>query len=294
MAARPRLIVPLRRPPEEEAAARAAAPPHLTYHGGPLLTNVEVFTIFWGAAWQDPAQVGLVNQVNQFFDFILTSSLLDLLAEYGVPGKAIGHGKRTGTKTITASEPGGGTGTIDDTGIQQALQGWIADGTVPQPTANSLYFLYFPPGVTITLQGQASCQVFCGYHNVVGGNVYYAVEPYITCAGCTFGQIIDSLTKVSSHELCEAITDPALTGWIDDNSGNEIGDICNSTTATLGGYTIQDEWSNTANACLDAPAGTTPAPTPTPTPSPGPTPPPGPTPTPPPPTPTPPPPSRPR
>lgn len=252
----PRQIVPILRPEERPGLAAAAPQGTLTYHGGPLLTAAEVYTIFWGAAWQQPDMTALSGQLNQFFDFVLTSSLMDVLAEYSVQGQTIGHGSRTGTTTISTSEPGGGNGQLDDADIQQALQGWIADGTIPPPDANTLYFVYLPPGVTVTLQGSASCQVFCGYHNVVNGNTYYAVEPYLNCDGCTFGGggALDSLTKVSSHELCEAITDPALNGWVDDATGNEIGDICNASVMQLGQYTVQGEWSNQAGACLIAPA----------------------------------------
>ena len=92
-------IVPLH-PHVRDAAAPA---PHLTYRNGPLLTNVEVFTIFWGAAWQDPANLQLSQQMNSFFDFILTSPLLDQLSEYSVPGKNIGHGIQIGTKILHRS-----------------------------------------------------------------------------------------------------------------------------------------------------------------------------------------------
>jgi len=76
-------------PTVDVAAAAPAAPPQLTYRNGPLLTAVEVFTIFWGTPWQQ-AQHPLVAQINQFFDFILTSPLITQLAEYSVPGKQIG------------------------------------------------------------------------------------------------------------------------------------------------------------------------------------------------------------
>jgi hypothetical protein len=59
-------------------------------------------------------------------------------------------------------------------------------------------------------------------------------------------------TTSSTHELCEAITDPALGTWWDPNTGDEIGDICNRQTATLGGYVVQTEWSNAQNACVVA------------------------------------------
>src|SRR5258708_1616246 len=89
-----------------------------------------------------------------------------------------------------------------------------------------------------------SCTASCGYHENVG-TVYYAIEPYLACPGCTSGSILDSLTKVSSHELAEAVTDPANGGgWWDPNSGDEIGDICNTSTTRLGGDLVQNQWSH--------------------------------------------------
>src|SRR5258708_4037924 len=67
-------------PTAETLAAGPTTPPHLTYRNGPLLSNVEVFTVFWGAAW-NTTQQPLASQINQFFDFILTSPLIDQLAE---------------------------------------------------------------------------------------------------------------------------------------------------------------------------------------------------------------------
>jgi hypothetical protein len=78
-------IVPLdvpdtvRTPTVEAAAAAAAGPPHLPYRNGPLIAAAEAFTIFWGSAWQQAAQAALLARLNQFFDFILTSSLIDQL-----------------------------------------------------------------------------------------------------------------------------------------------------------------------------------------------------------------------
>src|SRR5689334_8040289 len=90
-------IVPVLRPKTAEAAPAPAAPPKLTYRNGPLLTSVEVFTIFWGAAWQQPPLSELRAQIDQFFDFILASQLMDQLGEYSVPGKTIGHGSHIGS-----------------------------------------------------------------------------------------------------------------------------------------------------------------------------------------------------
>ena len=244
-------IVPVH--PVEElgrpAHGAAAAPgPQLTYRGGPLLTAVEVFTVFRGAWWQESDGASLADELNGFFDFVLGSELLDQLDEYSVSGHAIGHGSRIGTTTI--AEPSLGA-SISDMQIQQMLQELTNAGTLPPPGANTLYFFYLPPNVSVTQGGSRSCQAFCGYHNATGSDLYYAVMPYPGCAGCAGGlALLDALTSTSSHELCEAITDPVPgDGWYDDRYG-EIGDICAWKTRRLGDYTVQLEWSNRQNVCV--------------------------------------------
>src|SRR5690348_18245274 len=94
-------IVPLHVPEEvRRPLAAAAAGPQLTYRNGPLITAAEVFVIFWGSAWQHSPQSGQIPQINQFFDFVLTSALMDQMAEYSVPGQTIGHGKRSEERRV--------------------------------------------------------------------------------------------------------------------------------------------------------------------------------------------------
>src|ERR1700704_5678546 len=102
-------IVPLRVDERLTVPAPAAPPglaPQLTYRGGPLLTAVQVFTFFWGDAWRAQPQADLAQQINQFFDFILASALIDQMGEYSVPGKTIGQGARVGTATLAMRAPG--------------------------------------------------------------------------------------------------------------------------------------------------------------------------------------------
>jgi len=240
------------------SAPPSAAAKHLTYGGGPLLASVQVYTIFWGAAWQQPPQSAQILHVNQFFDSILTSTLLDLLAEYSVNGQTISHGQRIGSTTITDSVPGGGSGQITDAQIQQAILAWIANGTIPPANRDTLYFVYLPPNVAAAdPQGGASCTQMCGYHWYISGTtpeVYYAVMPFPCPSGCV-GPLnqTDALTSISSHELCEAITDPhPWNGWNDSING-EIGDICAWQTDTVNGFIVQKEWSNARGTCVVAP-----------------------------------------
>ena len=242
-------IVPLHHPAAALETALAGATPALTYRGGPLLTNVEVFTIFWGAAWLRADLLALRGNIEKFYDYILTSPLLTQLAEYSVAGKTIGPGKHIGTIGVTTPKL---KNSVSDTAIKHMLQSEIS-GTpaVPQPGPNTLYFVYLPPGVRVTQGGAASCQAFCGYHSDISSQIFYAVMPYPGCSGCTGGATtLDALTSTSSHELCEAITDPIPgLGWYDDVNG-EIGDICAWQTKKLGIYTVQLEWSNAAGKCL--------------------------------------------
>jgi hypothetical protein len=242
-ATNPIRIVPLR----DYALAAPITAPKLTYRGGPLLSSVQVFNFFWGTAWQG-TEAPLVQEINQFFDFVLTSPLMNQLAEYSVAGTSIGSGSRTGAVILSTDPPS----SIADADIQQLIQQELSsDAAVPQPTPNSLYYVFLPPGVTVALGGDASCSNFCGYHSDINGSIFYAVMPYPDCSGCTGSlAVLDALTSTTSHELCEAITDPVPgQGWYDDQNG-EIGDICAWKTKRLGSYTVQLEWSNRAGQCV--------------------------------------------
>ena len=235
-------IVPLR----TEALAPVVAP-RLTYRGGPLLASVQVFLIFWGDAWPADPLAAQMQQLNDFFEYVLTSPLMDQLAEYDVQGFTIGHGARTGAIAVTTTPPS----TVSDADIRQFIRDQLASNpAVPQPTPSSLYFVFLPPGVRSGLHGSSSCVNFCGYHDS-DAELYYAVMPHPDCDGCVGGlAVIDALTTTSSHELCEAVTDPVPgSSWYDDSNG-EIGDICAWKTKQLGGYTVQLEWSNSNGACV--------------------------------------------
>jgi hypothetical protein len=145
------------------------------------------------------------------------------------------------------------------------------------PNANSYYAIHFAPGIDITQNGQASCQVFCAYHGTVDISslsvgtqyLYYGVIPDQggSCAGgCGISpNFFDNLCSVASHELVEAVTDAgvgAATGdtlsaplaWYNAQSG-EIGDLCNGQSGKIVGgdgktYVVQKEWSNAAGACV--------------------------------------------
>jgi len=248
VAVEPIQIVPVRGVPVAPAAA-----PALTYRGGPLLSAVRIYLFYWGVPWAQAPLAAQASALDGFFDYVVTSPLLDQLAEYGTSGRPIGHGTHVGGSVLSDPPP---ASRVTDSDVQATLrQALQKNPALPQPGPDSLYYLFLPPGVSVTLGGSASCTSFCGYHSDTDFNgptrLFYAVMPYPDCSGCAGGvSVVDALTATSSHELCEAITDPiAGQGWYDDQNG-EIGDICAWQTKRLGAYLVQLEWSNRAGRCI--------------------------------------------
>ena len=227
---------------------RAPSAASFTYRGGPLLTAVEIVTVFWGAGWNDATAQATAQRLNTFFQFLVSSPYVDQLGEYSTPQQTIGRGRYAGTARITDTAPGA---SVMDSAVQQMLSGEVARKSIPAPTPNTLYFTFLPPGVAVVAGNERSCQAFCGYHDRSAGGLYYAVVPYPNCAGCLGTlQPLDALTSVCSHELGEAITDAVPgQGWYDDANG-EIGDICAWQNKKLGVYEVQLLWSNRAKACV--------------------------------------------
>jgi len=301
---RPIHIVPFG-PPAQPSKTRPLAQPtssnqgQVQYWGGPVISNVNVVEVLWGSFVDGPSTTGL----DQFFTDVTTSSYFGLLAEYSTVGlngngagsppgsnQIIGPGTFGGKFTINPSIcPGGATNpacTINDNQIQSELVSQVNASHLPQPTQdpqgnfNTIYMIYFPPGVTIVLApGVDSCRIggFCAYHsNVLTGNklpygVFPDFGPTSGCSaargGCGLGTSQQNLSSASSHELGEAVTDvdvgtatdfaPPLA-WADQTTGQEIGDFCNGISAVITAngnmYTVQTQMSNMQNGCVSAPA----------------------------------------
>ena len=234
----------------------------LTYRNGPILAHVKVQTVYWGNNVQFSGTG--TQSLDAFYKAVVQSQHYDWLIEYKTPTQPVlGRGSFLGSYAYTS----GATGTIDDSDIQTALAGLIDAGKVPAPDADTLYAIHFAPGIDITQQGQASCQVFCAYHGSFthkSAKVFYSVVPDQggNCAGGCGGNasLFNNTTSVASHELVEATTDPDVgenvLSWYNDSQG-EIGDICNAQqckagtlTACPGSYVVQLEYSNKNNKCI--------------------------------------------
>src|SRR5437764_1764180 len=134
-------IVPLHEP------GRIAAPPRptpkLTYRGGPLISAVEIFTVYWGTYDKD-----LASKLNAFFKYIVKSSLIDELSEYAVDGKPIGHGSFAGTANVATPKP---AKSVTDGQVQHLIE-----GTFAEPSPNRLTFVFVAEGTRVVQGGSGS------------------------------------------------------------------------------------------------------------------------------------------
>jgi hypothetical protein len=252
-------------PRSQSAVNPFATSAHLTYYGGPVISNVKVYAVFWGANVNSTVTSG----IGGFYSAVTASPYIDWLSEYNTPTQSIGRGSFGGAITIA---PNNTSTSLQDTDIQTELDAQINAGVLPTPDANMLFMVNFPPGISINQGGSLSCQAggFCAYHGTYtrssGSDVYYGVLPDMAPgSGCNTGcgnnsNWFNNQTSVASHEMVEAITDAAVglattygppLAWYDQTNG-EIGDICNATQGSLPGtnYIVQKEWSNSHNACI--------------------------------------------
>ena len=290
--------VPLRDPNTSGPTGLSApAGAHLSYFGGPIITNVQVIEVLYGSGSYEPHVAGTNSPtMGQFFgDFTGSGSgLVPLLAQYntnlsGGTNQFFGNGTFGGLFQITPSGANNGS-VINDAQIQSELLAQISGGHLPAPALDlagnpkTLYMIYFPPGKTlINNRQQTSCVDFCAYHGTTsslfsGKHVLYGVMPDMQAgsgcvvAGCGNSTTFGNYTTVSSHELVESMTDSDIgltttiqfpLAWYDPNPNGEIGDLCNlqQTAYTANGttYIVQLEFSNSANNCVAPPP--TPPPT---------------------------------
>lgn len=190
------------------------------YNGGPLWkSGYRWQSVYWGSYWKGapaftPAQVD-----KAVSDMDADPSFWGGLSEYNVG---------LGTENPSVIIPTDPQVSIDDSQIGSQITAWIRAGEIPELGQQGAYNIFFPPGVTVTLQGSASCSQFCDFHNFDGTH-FYTVEPYPCSSGCNqcTSSDLDTLTQGLSEEMVELATDmnPG-TGWV--IGQEELCDYCDA------------------------------------------------------------------
>jgi hypothetical protein len=197
------------------------------------------------------------SDVATFGDFVVTSDWLAGADEdYG-----ISSGKNTNV-TLADAAPA----TMNDADLASKLASLVTSKVVPGPDRSTIYLFYVPQTTTLIRQSDVLCGTrIGGYHEfaAAGGQLV----PMAVVGDCD--GTIEEVTKLASHELIEAATDPSYNGWYVDGPadsrwassyGQEVADLCQRGPTTVeSGWTMEKFWSphaaaSGANPCI--PAGT--------------------------------------
>jgi hypothetical protein len=223
---------------------------NLVNHGGHQIPMAGFFAIYWNPTVANSAgsqgQPNLRTEVQNFVGAFSNSSDYSIITQYG-SADAISPilawaGDLVDSRSAQAS--------FSDAKVKSYIASLFTSGRVV-PDSHTIYGVYFPSGMKITLQGGASCSAFCGYHGNFaynGQDIKYAVFPYSDCRACSLPgkAVADIITIVTSHEIREAVTDPDLNAWYD-SVGYEADDKCawhNLYQLTTGAFWVQPEYSN--------------------------------------------------
>jgi hypothetical protein len=242
-----------------------------SFGGGTVISNVKVVAVFWGSNVAST----VVSNIGPFFTAVTNSTYFDILNEFDTPSQLIGRGSLEGNIRITPSNT---KTSLTDVDIGNELGNQIRAKILPAPDSNTMYMVYFPPGVSINnVPGCGSSCVaggFCGCHKSTtqtinppvgdGGSQSvtfpFGIMPDFSsgaCSqGCGSGTLFQNTTLVTSHELAETVTDPFGNGWTP-----EIGDSCNQVATTFVAangttYTAQQLASNVVGTCIARPPTT--------------------------------------
>ena len=200
----------------------STAQARVKYNGGPLWKDGYSWqNVYWGTYYTTSALSAWIRRIEK--------ATVDIESDPGYSGGLsqynVGMGRVLPFTIIKSNPPT----KVSDAQIKQALNSWISSGQVSRLGEQGAYNILLPRGVTVTLSPlEASCSVFCDYHNTVGPKgPFYTVEPYPCASGCNHctNDLFDTLTQGLSEEMVELKTDmDPGTGWVIGNE--ELCDFC--------------------------------------------------------------------
>jgi hypothetical protein len=247
--------------PEYQARMGRVPPPlpagGMQYFGGSVLANVKLVSVIWGSKVNPTTVAGIPG----FSAAMVNSTYVDQMAEYSTNFKhgthqTIQRGSFLGQTQIT---PQNTSLSLTNDDVVKELKYQTKGGFLPPHDLNTLYMIYFPANITITLDGIQSCRDFGAYHyasvdtKMKKSNIFYSVEP-----DCGFN--FNTITFIAGHEFAEAMTDniptpgsnPAFPQAWNTVDGYEIGDLCGGSGQLVAGaksYSVSQYYLNTTGQC---------------------------------------------
>jgi hypothetical protein len=242
----------------QEVASGQSIP--VLYHGGVVMRNVTIHTIFWAPAGYQydgspsAGALGYAPLIQQFLGDVAhdsgsTSNIFSLLNQFGdhsgdgtyqihydpaVDSIADTHPYPAASGQCPS--PSGVATCVTDLQVQGEVDRLIGSSNPAARGLSNIYFVLLPPDVDecITV-GSCGTSAFAGYHSAFslghGLTVYSAIpDPQIEFtpppgSDPEGNPEAEATIDTVAHEAVEAITDPVGTGWMDPN-GFETADKC--------------------------------------------------------------------
>ncbi|KAJ3288506.1 hypothetical protein HDU76_007665, partial [Blyttiomyces sp. JEL0837] len=193
----------------------------------------------------------------------------DAVAEYNTSTQKIGYGRYIGSY-------------IEKDNVVEHLSTWgylapylrtLIERKIIIPTPNLYVAIHLAPGITVDeINPNIDCLHYCGFHT----SMYIGSIPGVAYNYLAFGIMVDqgplsrcmgpcgwnhnwigNSNSLASHELAEAITDPAYpASWYRKDVKAEIADYCNTVRSTVLGtdgvtYVVTPLWSNVHMDCIN-------------------------------------------
>jgi hypothetical protein len=280
------------------AGAKPMAKKPLVYHNGPVMPSNTNYVIYWDPSGGSAFPAGYQAGINGWFEDLAhdsggvqnTDSVLTQYGdEFGNFANYDSHfaGSFVDTDPYPASGCSAAAKCLSGAQIRNETIAFVAAHSLPTDLEH-MYFLLTPKEVeSCTDTKEKVCSAgtgqphaaYCAYHEYIElpkGGIVFANVPYIGGLGCgdesnrPNGSVTDEeLAGGLVHEHSEAVTDPTLHAWYDEQ-GNEVGDKCrvfaqeDEYGTPLGKapngsfynqvvdgdlYWYQQEWSNEAAVC---------------------------------------------
>jgi hypothetical protein len=247
-------------PPLGHQEIATGSPTPVVYHGGQVMRDVTVHTVFWAPAGHrftgspSAGVPGYEAMIQQFLSDVAHDSetVANVFSTLGQYGDANGPGAYRiaydpavdsvtdaapyPTRARQCASPSGVATCVTDLELQQQLDGLIARQDRRARGLANLWIVLLPPDVDeCTEAGVCATNAYAGYHSLFdlgdGATVYVAVpDPLVELTPSPGSDPegnpeAESTVDTVAHETEEAITDPAGTGWMDPN-GFEVADKC--------------------------------------------------------------------
>jgi hypothetical protein len=163
--------------------------------GGPIVQDLQQYSIFLGSSWADPALRSREARLSKLLVNIRDGAQMDEIAQAGI------NNRFAATFSLEKVDITGNRD-ISDLEIQGVLAGMLSDGSVTVPGDDAVFIVYLDPGLHSTLASLKADKHYMAYHaffNASGARIHYAVVPFQSDTNAQYQTSLRTLIVAALH-----------------------------------------------------------------------------------------------